>query len=314
MKDPRILRKYLICAFAVIVCLWSVQLFAAKKDDKASAQANTKAAEQGVPGATYVGSEQCKACHEDQYKNVQGTPHFNALGGKVAITGHEMQGCEGCHGPGSAHVEAGGDKTKIFRFKDVKTDQITERCMECHSKSIEHQGFQRSIHNRSGVTCTSCHAVHAPKVFQRLLVRRSPELCFSCHADIKGDFIKPVHHKVIEGYISCSDCHNVHTGIAEKNLRLTAQRDQTCYKCHAEKRGPFVFEHEPIRTEGCAGCHVPHGSTNPRLLTRSRVNSMCLECHQNFYNPPHPQNTKSQSCAVCHTSIHGSQTNEFFFR
>lgn len=312
MKGPRVLRQYLLWAVAVVIVLTSMQLFAAKGEAKGAGQEHGKAHE-GVAGATFVGSEQCKACHEDQFKNVQGSPHYKTIGPNGGRDS-EMHGCENCHGAGSAHVESGGDKTKIFTFKDMKADELSERCLTCHSKNMEHASFQRSVHNRAGVSCTSCHAIHTPKVRQRLLTQKPTELCFSCHGETKADFTKPFHHKVIEGLVTCSDCHNVHSGQGVKQIRMAASQDATCYKCHAEKRGPFVFEHEPVRTEGCSACHTPHGSTNPRLLTRSRTNSLCLECHQNFYSGPHPQNTKSQSCTLCHVSIHGSQTSEVFFK
>src|SRR6476469_1971 len=63
--------------------------------------------------ADYVGADTCKTCHEDIFKNFETTPHF-----KTTLTkrGPEWQGCEACHGPGKAHVESGGDKSKIFVF------------------------------------------------------------------------------------------------------------------------------------------------------------------------------------------------------
>ena len=64
----------------------------------------------------YVGAETCKTCHEDIFKNFETTPHFvTTLENK---RGPEWQGCEACHGPGKEHVESGGDKTKIFTFKE----------------------------------------------------------------------------------------------------------------------------------------------------------------------------------------------------
>jgi DmsE family decaheme c-type cytochrome len=262
--------------------------------------------------AQYVGSDNCKTCHEDQFKNVQGTAHYKVF--SATGRGQEWHGCESCHGPGSAHVDGGGDKTKIFRFTEQTPAKITERCMTCHENNLEHQNFNRSVHNKNGVTCTSCHSAHVPGVREKLLIKTSPDLCFSCHNETKADFLKPFRHRVMEGYIQCQDCHNVHGTVLPKQLRANPAQDAICYKCHAEKRGPFVFEHEPVRTEGCTACHTPHGSANPRLLTRARVNTLCLECHQNFYNAPHPQNTKSQACTMCHMGIHGSNTSPVFFK
>lgn len=311
MTNPRTLRRYLVWVLAVAVVVMSAQLFAGQpKDAKAAHQAKT---ETHGTTAQFVGSdEQCKACHEDQFKNVQATPHFTTI--TKTGQGERWQGCESCHGPGSEHVANGGDKTKIFTFKDVKAEEITRNCLTCHSTNLEHQNFTRSAHNKAGVSCTSCHAIHQPAEAQKLLVQKSPNLCFSCHNETRADFNKPYRHRVLEGYVTCSDCHNVHGTTLPRQVRGGTAQDSGCFKCHADKRGPFVFEHEPVRVEGCSTCHTPHGSTNPRLLTRSRVNSMCLECHQAIPAGPHPQNTKSQACTLCHSQIHGSNVSEVFFK
>ncbi len=308
MRISRLLHRSIPFLITSVLLLWCLSMTAATQEKKDQKE---KASESGY-SATYVGSENCKTCHEDQFKNVQATAHYKTF--SKSGRGEEWHGCESCHGPGSAHVDGGGDKTKIFTFSGKKPEQITERCMTCHENNLEHQNFNRSVHNKNGVTCTSCHAAHTPAVREKLLVKKNPDLCFSCHNETRADFVKPFKHRVLEGYVQCQDCHNVHGTVQAKNLRVNAAQDAVCYKCHAEKRGPFVFEHEPVRTEGCAGCHTPHGSTNPRLLNFARVNTLCLQCHQNFYNAPHPQNTKSQACTLCHMGIHGSNTSNVFFK
>ena len=55
-----------------------------------------------------------------------------------------------------------------------------------------------------------------------------------------------------------------------------AKRDstnETCYTCHAEKRGPFVNQHQPV-AENCAICHNPHGSIIAGMLV-SRPPMLC---------------------------------------
>ena len=119
----------------------------------------------------------------------------------------------------------------------------------------------------------------------------------------------------------CSDCHNPHGGFLSRQLRATASQDAVCFKCHTEKAGPFVHEHPAVKIEGCAACHTPHGSSNPRLLKRSQVNLLCLECHSfnvdaGAPSTPtfHNQAQKYQSCTLCHVAIHGSNFNPFFFK
>jgi len=101
-----------------------------------------------------------------------------------------------------------------------------------------------------------------------------------------------------------------------------------CLNCHADKRGPFSFEHAPVRFEGCASCHEPHGSANPRLLTRQEVRLTCLECHANLpaalragtvlgVVPPAFHDLLSpryRNCTVCHQKIHGSYVDRNLLR
>jgi DmsE family decaheme c-type cytochrome len=279
--------------------------------DKSKVPDKSQDAGAAADSAQFVGSETCKGCHEAQFRNIDGSSHFRL---NNTSQSKDFHGCESCHGAGSAHVNGGGDKAKIFTFKDVSAEKVNERCLQCHQKSHERANFQRSDHARAGVSCIGCHSPHGAAHNQSLLIQKEPGLCYSCHQDAKADFSKPFHHKVNEGLVQCSDCHNAHGTTNDKQLRRTADQQEVCFKCHADKRGPFLFEHYPVKSEGCSTCHTPHGSVNPRLLTRSRVNTMCLECHQNFYNGPHPQNTKSQACTMCHVAIHGSNASSVFFK
>lgn len=301
MNDPRTLWRMPVMIFLVFfLVLISLPL---------AAEENKQPADKAGP-AQWVGSETCKGCHEAQFKNIEASPHFrlNEKGSR------EFHGCESCHGAGSLHVEGGGDKTKIFTFQKVTAEEISERCLHCHQDSHERENFLRSDHARAGVSCVGCHSPHKAAEKPALLAEKQPSLCYTCHQDARADFAKPFHHKVNEALVNCSDCHNVHGATKDKQLRATADQQEICFQCHADKRGPFLFEHYPVKAEGCATCHTPHGSSNPRLLTRSRVNTLCLECHQNFYNSPHPQNTKSQACVMCHVNIHGSNASSVLFR
>jgi DmsE family decaheme c-type cytochrome len=283
--------------------------------DAASKSGGQEAVPAAASQAQYVGSDTCKTCHEDVFKQgFERTPHFRT----TLQGGH---GCESCHGPGSAHVEAGGDKTKIFTFEGKSASEISHRCLSCHEYGEEHANFNRSQHNLNQVSCLDCHSPHHAKEPEFLLVSKQPQLCYGCHTEIKQDFSLPFRHRVDQGLVRCTDCHNQHGGFLTKQLRASAAQDQVCFKCHADKAGPFVFEHEPVKTEGCVACHQPHGSTNPRLLKRSQVNLLCLECHTFTADSPvpaiptfHNQSQKYQACTMCHVTIHGSNFDQFFFK
>ncbi len=304
--------------FVVLLALMVSPAVARQDKAKSSPSQST------VDASQYMGSDTCKSCHEDLYKNFETSPHFKTL--TVTKWGPDRHGCEACHGPGKAHVDAGGDPSKIINPKNLSERDASARCMSCHMGQ-EHSNFSRSAHLTNGVGCTSCHDPHHAQVRETLLVKSQPTLCYGCHGAAKADFSKPFHHRVNEGFIQCSDCHNEHGGFVLRQLRASPAGDAVCYKCHAEKQGPFTFEHVPVKAEGCQSCHTPHGSTNPRLLRVNQVNLLCLQCHTPNADRPtsavgavpgipsfHQQNQKYQACTMCHTQIHGSNFSEFFFR
>lgn len=287
-------------------------------------QGQEKAAAAPAADSDYVGAETCKTCHEDMptkgfYKTFENSRHFVTSLDKKK--GAEWHGCEACHGPGKAHVEGGGDKTKIFTFKEVSAKDISNRCLKCHQYGEEHANFSRSAHLQNDVSCIDCHSPHHPKETQYLLRMPQPQLCYGCHIEVKQQFARTFRHRVNEGLLKCTDCHNQHGGFLNTQLRATVTQDQVCFKCHTDKAGPFTYEHEPVKGEGCVTCHTPHGSSNPRLLTRASVNVLCLECHTFTVDSAapaapsfHNQAQKYQACTLCHTQIHGSNIDHDFFK
>jgi predicted CXXCH cytochrome family protein len=229
-----------------------------------------------IPGAEFVGSEECATCHEEITRDFRTATHARL---KAPGDNAKNMGCESCHGPGSLHVKSGG----------------------------------------------AAHTIVNP--------RKSPEACFQCHLEVRAKFELPHHHPVLEGKMSCVDCHNPHVGRAIKGGGTSMQQtlkgggmaflseNETCFQCHTSQKGPFVFEHEALR-EGCVVCHSPHGSVNQRMLNE-RNQTLCLKCHfeqqtsagviligdvnhNNFL----PQGTCWS--AGCHQAVHGSQVNEHF--
>jgi DmsE family decaheme c-type cytochrome len=112
-----------------------------------------------------------------------------------------------------------------------------------------------------------------------------------------------------EGKMVCTDCHNPHGSATAGLLRANSINDN-CYKCHAEKRGPFLFEHAPVR-ENCLNCHDPHGSVNEYLLKVARPR-LCSECHAAFghglNSGPLVVQGIGRSCQNCHTEVHGTNS------
>jgi DmsE family decaheme c-type cytochrome len=303
----------ILLVFLFVFCL---SAGAAGKQQPANATPQSSAALPPSPGGTYAETDICKTCHQEVWdKHFANTPHSALLKG-------DQHGCQACHGPAQAHVDGGGDVTKIVRFETLSPAQTAAICTKCHQSSLETQNFSKSAHLANGVSCTSCHSPHKSADVNFMLVKRQTELCYGCHAAQKAEFARPYRHRVDSGLIQCSDCHNPHGTQVGHQVRAAAGQFAVCTKCHTDTMGPFVFEHAPVKTqESCLSCHTPHGSTNPRLLQVNNVNFLCLRCHTPNMNGAapgapsfHNQNTKYQACTMCHTQIHGSNFSPVFFR
>jgi DmsE family decaheme c-type cytochrome len=309
----RLRRAVLLLGFAALVVL----CFCGRRPVLAAAPAQQAEAQPTVEStaAGYVGESTCSTCHADIAKGFASNPHSHLA---LEHAGHGVT-CEACHGPGKAHVEGGGDVTKIFRFEKASAAQVDDKCLSCHAAA--HPNFERSAHGQAGVTCLSCHSVHHAVTPDFLLVAAQPKLCYQCHQDVKVRFSLPFHHRIPEGLMKCTDCHDPHGTFQAKQLRSAADENMICTKCHMETAGPFVYEHPVVRTEGCLACHSPHGSPNARLLKVNNVNTLCLQCHSASMNfgeagtPSfHNQSTQYVSCTTCHTQIHGSNASDIFFK
>jgi DmsE family decaheme c-type cytochrome len=307
-----------VAALGVVVLLQGPAKGQEAKTSKTVAAAPAPDASDTAP-AQYIGSEVCKTCHEDIYDNWEKTPHWKTMLDTKGGPSH--QGCESCHGPGSAHVAGGGDVTKIFVFEKHSAKEIDDRCLGCHAGGTEHMNALNSIHSRNEVSCTSCHSPHHATAREFLLLKSQPELCYGCHLTQKAQFEMPFHHRVNEGLIQCTDCHNPHGTEGPKQVRMAATQDEVCFKCHTDKQGPFVYEHAPVKVDGCESCHMVHGGPNAHMLKISNVNLLCLQCHttSSFSSAPqapsfHNQATFFQACTLCHIAIHGSNFSSTFFK
>ena len=239
-------------------------------------QETTSANKSAAIPPEYVGSEACKTCHEDVYKSWENGPHWKQTLKEGGIAKH---GCEDCHGAGAAHVADPADTSTLFLFGKASSKEINARCLTCHVGGPQLMNTINSEHAKNDVSCTSCHSSHHPETSEFLLKKPQPQLCYGCHLQQKAQFEMPFHHRVNEGLIYCSDCHNVHGTVKPKQVRTSSTQDAVCFKCHTDKQGPFVYEHQPIKTDGCDSCHLTHGGPNPHMLKLSNINLLCLQCH-----------------------------------
>lgn len=264
-----------------------------------------------VATSGFVGDDTCVTCHDTEGKGLHKTLHGRAQDERTPAG--KGQSCESCHGPGKAHADT-SDKTKIKRVEAMSAREITGTCVSCHSKG-PHQDWQGSMHDARNVTCTACHSIHNPKSEKaQLKTATATATCASCHKQEAMKVQRSGHMPLREGKMECTSCHNPHGSPNVRMLKVGNWINESCTSCHAEKRGPFLWEHSAGR-ENCASCHDPHGSNNDRMLV-AKAPMLCQRCHVSsrhpatIYDGTQVANASNRvvgrSCVNCHSQIHGS--------
>jgi len=158
----------------------------------------------------------CFRCHTTALVARDGRPDP-----KLSLLG---VGCESCHGPARAHIDAARRKSpdlKIARLSTVRDRISTELCGQCHrspeSRDASHPLIQTQL----------------PR-FQGLALARS-----AC-------FVKS------EGRLSCVTCHDPHRNAA---AHTRSHYNRQCVSCHTPARDPAVCP-QPISSD-CVSCHMP---------------------------------------------------------
>ncbi|HEY1932646.1 MAG TPA: DmsE family decaheme c-type cytochrome [Acetobacteraceae bacterium] len=298
----------------------------------AAAQQPASASPQAAVAAADVRT--CLTCHGGDPK-VQAILHSPMAAMGDPRTPFAQGGCEGCHGPSLDHAQGKAPYPAVV-FEGPHASPVAvrnEMCLGCHQGS-ERMNWQGSVHQRNDVACTTCHTAHSAR--DPMLVKiDQPEKCFTCHNDIRAATYKYSHHPIREGKVVCSDCHNPHGSPGNDHLLKEFTVNETCYTCHADKRGPMLWEHQPVR-EDCMNCHDPHGS-NEQDLIKTRLQFLCSTCHSAetanhsggafggmrsipgspIGNPSINSALANQRvCLNCHSQVHGSNSpaGAYFFR
>jgi DmsE family decaheme c-type cytochrome len=279
-------------------------------------------------------SKACVKCHDaEDLPDMSRSAH-------AAVADPRTPGCVTCHGPSPTHInkpegvkERPRPDVTFGRNSPVAAAERNGACLACHKKDAKRALWGGSQHEAADLACSSCHKVHAnhDKVLARATEK---DVCLTCHKEQRTQMARPSHHPVPEGKMGCSDCHNPH-GSAGPKLAKRDSINDTCYTCHAEKRGPFVHSHEPV-AEDCSICHNPHGSTVAAML-KTRPPMLCQQCHtphvaggvgalggqRGVFPPAAPGQVapaiaanssgknvvnlwQGRSCMNCHTQVHGS--------
>jgi DmsE family decaheme c-type cytochrome len=271
-----------------------------------------------TPHYSETGADTCLICHaEPNVTNIFRTKHARPNDPRGPF-GHGGLQCEACHGMGGAHADGGGGPLEgmVDFGKKAQTPAAKQnaQCLGCHQSNTAHD-WASSAHAANDVACASCHTLHTIKDAVREAAAQI-EVCGSCHQAEHADLNKLSRHPLREGKMACTSCHSPHGSTAPVQL-VKNTVNETCTSCHSEKRGPFLWEHQPV-AENCANCHNPHGSVQPALL-KLRPPFLCQTCHEGAGHPSFvstPQSLPGGSnpsayllaggCTNCHSQIHGS--------
>ena len=252
-------------------------------------------------------TEDCRVCHEETLNLLDRTYH-----------GALEDECYSCHAGAQEHMEGqmAGDNPPGPSIQALAAEDANAVCLSCHETS-HNPAWEGSAHQRRGLACIECHAVHSFKSEKhQLKTSVASETCTSCHNTIRAMGLRTSHHPVREGLMGCESCHNPHDGSRPKMIKAD-WTNELCYQCHTEKRGPFLWEHGPVR-ENCLNCHNPHGSNHEKLLLAKQP-YLCQRCHLNTRHPGTLYDGSNagttiggatnraieHACKNCHQNIHG---------
>jgi len=280
-----------------------------------------------IAKAAFKEDAKCTKCHDES----ENAPVLSIYQTKHGVKGDDRTpSCTSCHGQSDNHLA--GDKDGkgrpspdyIFKkgvYDKSPSQERMDRCQTCH-KGEKRTNWNGSQHQVNDVACNDCHVVHNP-VDKVRVKKTQTQVCYTCHKEQRADSYKTSTHPIEVGKVVCSDCHNPH-GSAGPTLLKKNTLNETCFLCHAEKRGPVLFEHQPV-VENCANCHTPHGSNITPLL-KDRPPFLCDDCHDGPHQSgsiagpnaagmqANPKLTTASStftgraCMNCHVMVHGSNS------
>jgi len=255
--------------------------------------------------ATLAGDKACTRCHDEgeakPVLSIYQTRHGVRADGRTP-------GCQSCHGASKSHIDnpAGVSPRPVTdvpmgpKVSGAAADKQQQVCLSCH-KGGQRIHWGGSQHEAAGVACTSCHTTHTHQ--DKVMAKKTQtEVCFACHKSERAQAHRLSTHPLAAGKMACSDCHNPHGSTGPKLMRKDSV-NETCTTCHADRRGPFLWEHAPS-TESCSNCHVPHGSNTAPLL-KARAPWLCQSCHSGDHAAQVNSGANLQNGAV--TTVNGTQ-------
>jgi predicted CXXCH cytochrome family protein len=216
-------------------------------------------------------SMQCIGCHTTGFDK-----GYVAASDTYDSRWHEMGvGCEACHGPGRAHVEARrAGREDPWAHPDP--ERMLDACGACHARRVERAAFTPGDHFMDAF---------------------EPELldteAYHPDGQVKEELYELVsfqQSRMFQEGVRCWNCHDPH-GDGTK-----ADGNALCRTCHEAKYDSEAHTHHPDGSPGadCRACHMPvtvYMQRDPR--------------HDHAFTRPDPEATLAtgvpNACNRCHT-------------
>ena len=183
----------------------------------------------------------CGDCHTTSFSK-----RFSDATGRFDSQWSELgDGCESCHGAGSAHVEAAQHGALGAAARDLVTGMHTQaeqldRCGVCHA---------RRVRLREDASNERMHDTWRPELLQDGL--------YFVDGQIKDEVFEIgsfLQSKMAARGVTCSHCHEPHAA------RLRKEGNALCTQCHDRRAfdGPqHHFHADGSEGARCVSCHMP---------------------------------------------------------
>jgi len=177
---------------------------------------------------------QCLVCHTTDYDK-----GYDAPTDTYATRWRELGvGCEACHGPGRAHVDARRTGAPD-PWKETDTERLLDACGSCHARRVERAGYTPG---------------------DLFLDAFEPELldtdAYHPDGQVKEELYELVsfqQSKMFQEGVRCWNCHDPHADGTK------ADGNALCRTCHEARYDTDAHTHHPTGSAGaeCRGCHMP---------------------------------------------------------
>ncbi|MEW6758077.1 MAG: hypothetical protein AB1347_07640 [Acidobacteriota bacterium] len=201
-------------------------------------------------------------------------------------------GCEACHGPGSRHILAGGDPTKIFMPED---DQV---CAQCHVrvKSVPNGTFEWAMKDDTRTPWIPGVSTDPVESFYSNAAGYWPDgMHPKQHHQQYHDLMLSAHKTNPYLKLNCFTCHDPHGPTTNAHQLVTSIQS-----------GGLVIPTSNDNDTLCLACHATHGPfasiTKQQVLdyaaNRQTIGDTVAAHSRHYYNPEGAIGVSR--CSACH--------------